>query len=252
MGRFTRGAPLAYSGRVIPVMHPRSDGKPGHARISLTGFDAPRPSVVVDYVERNGASGELKLDIPKIAVDRPQTIGALVRDGQDGIERLDMRVKVDTETDEHDALVKRAAEERVDRAILSAEQVKAVVAKLATLRSAGLYRDALAYHDLGRLQLTASWEHESRPETDVVVAFDGPTSPAPWPDIRKLLPDGYSHSSGEPLVQWDTPIPPAEAYAILAKMSTFPEARVYRVGESYLGKDVWAMDLMPPIEATHW
>ena len=54
MGRFTRGAGLAYPGRVIPVMHPKADGKPGRAKISVTGFDAPRPSVVVEYVERDG------------------------------------------------------------------------------------------------------------------------------------------------------------------------------------------------------
>ena len=35
-------------------------------------------------------------------------------------------------------------------------------------------------------------------------------------------------------------------------MSAFKEASVYKVGHSYLGKDVWAMDLMPPIEASHW
>ena len=39
---------------------------------------------------------------------------------------------------------------------------------------------------------------------------------------------------------------------MLAKMSAFKEATVYKVGQSYLGKDVWAMDLMPPIEASHW
>ena len=54
------------------------------------------------------------------------------------------------------------------------------------------------------------------------------------------------------IVQWDTPIPPPEAYEILAKMSAFKEATVYKVGQSYLGKDVWAMDLMPPVEASHW
>jgi hypothetical protein len=35
-------------------------------------------------------------------------------------------------------------------------------------------------------------------------------------------------------------------------MSTFPEATVYKAGSTYLGRDVWAMDLMSPIEATHW
>src|SRR5207245_2495524 len=91
MGRFTRGAGLAYPGRVIPVMHPKADGKPGHAKISITGFDAPRPSVVVSYVERNGRKGQLRLDIPKVALDRPQTTAATVRAGRNGVDRLECR-----------------------------------------------------------------------------------------------------------------------------------------------------------------
>jgi hypothetical protein len=252
MGRFTRGAGLAYPGRVIPVMHPKADGKPGHATISLTGFDAARPSVVVEYVERGGAKGELHLDIPKITVERPQTLAATVRDGKDGIERLDLRIKVDTEKDERATLVKRAADERVDRTMLSAEQVRGVVRNLKVLREAGLYRDAIAFHDLGGINLTVGWEYESKPGAELLAAFEGPASPAPFPDIRKLLPSGYHYAPGNTIVQWDTPIPPPEAYEMLAKMSTFKEATVYKVGETYLGKDVWAMDLMPPIEASHW
>jgi hypothetical protein len=54
-------------------------------------------------------------------------------------------------------------------------------------------------------------------------------------------------------VQWDTPIPPPEGHEILGKMAaTFDEATIYKVGESYLGKDIWAMDLMAPISASHW
>jgi hypothetical protein len=255
MGRFTRGASLAYPGRVIPVMHPTADGKPGRAKISVTGFDAPRPSVVVEYVEQGGRAGEARLDIPKIAVDRPQTLAATVRAGRDGIEHLDLRVKVDTEKDERDALVQRTADERVDRTILSADQAGAVFANLTRLRAAGLYREELAYHDLGGLRMTIGWEHESKPGTEVVAMLDPNGSPAPFPDIKKLLPNGWTSSTAGtagPLVQWDTPIPPPEAYEILAKMSTFKEANVYKVGQSYLGKDVWAMDLMPPVAASHW
>src|SRR5207244_4258352 len=128
--RFTRGAPLTYPGRIIPVMHPKSDGKAGHATVTVTGFDAARPSVVVDYVEKNGHRGSVRLDIPKIAVERPQTLAAHVRAGTDGVDRLVLRLKVDTEKDERAALVARTAEERVDRTIISAEQVKAVFAHL--------------------------------------------------------------------------------------------------------------------------
>ena len=260
MGRFTRGAPLTYPGRVIPVMHPRSDGKTGHARISITGFDVARPSVVVRYAERDGRTGEIRLDIPKVAVERPQTLAATVRAGKDGIERLDLRIKVDTEKDEREALVKRADETRVDRAMMSAEQARAVLANLVRLRAAGLYRDALAYHDLGAVRVTIGWEHESKPGSEVVATLEPNGAPAPWPDIAtygaRALAEAPRREGGQasdtPLVQWDTPIPPPEAYGILARMSSFKEATVYKVGQSYLGKDVWAMDLMPPIEATHW
>jgi hypothetical protein len=251
MGRFTRGAGLAYPGRIIPVMHPKADGKPGRAKIAITGFGASRPSVVVEYTERNGRSGMARLDIPKIAVDRPQTLAATVRADANGIDRLDLRVKVDTEKDERDALIKRSDEFRVDRTMLSAEQATAVLANLNRLRAAGAYRDALAYHDLGAVRVTASWEHESKPGTDVVATLEPDGAPASFPDIAKYGARVFQ-ATGGPLVQWDTPIPPPEANAILAKMSSFKEATVYKVGESYLGKDVWAMDLMPPIEASHW
>jgi len=251
LGRYARGPALAYPGRVIPIMHPKADGKAGRARISFTGFDSPRPGVLVEYTERGGQAGEARLDIPKVAVERPSALAAVVRDGRNGLERLDVRVKVETEKDERAELVKRAPEERVDRQILSAEQVRAVVAGLGRLRAAGLYKDALAYHDLGSLRIVAAWEHEPRPETETVVSLDSNGTPTPFPDIRKLLPAGYRYAGG-PIVQWDTPIPPPEAYELLAKMSTFKEATVYKVGESYLGQDIWAMDLMPPIEATHW
>jgi hypothetical protein len=252
MGRFTRGAGLAYPGRIIPVMHPTADGKPGHAKISVTGFDAARPSVVIDYVERSGRKGEVHLDIPKVAVDRPQTLAATVRAGRDGVERLDLRVKVDTEKDEREAMVQRTDELRVDRTVMSAEQASAVFANLNRLRAAGLYRDALAYHDLGALRITIGWEHESKPGTEVVAMLEPNGSPAPFPSIARAAGAVAASRDGAPMVQWDTPIPPPEAAAILATMSTFKEATVYKVGETYLGKDVWAMDLMPPVTASHW
>jgi hypothetical protein len=250
MGRFTRGAPLAYPGRVIPVMHPTANGQSGHATITVTGFDAPRPSVAIDYVERGGPRGAIRLDIPKVAVDRPQALAARVRSGSDGLSRLDLRVKTDTEHDERDALIKRAAEERVDRTVLSADQVRAALANLVRLRAAGLYRDALAYHDLAALRVAIGWEHEAGP-ADLVATVDANGAAMPFPDITTYAAP-LSKAELKGVTQWDAPIPPTEAYAVLAKMSGAKEATVYKVGESYLGKDVWAMDLMPPVEASHW
>ncbi|HEY0876727.1 MAG TPA: M14 family metallopeptidase [Vicinamibacterales bacterium] len=251
LGRFTRNANLEYPGRVIPIMRPKADGKPGRMKITFTAFDAPRPMVSLRYRERGGSEGVLRLDIPKVEIERPSALAAVVRAGRDGIERLDLRVKVDSERDERAALVRRAPERQVDGRIMSAEQTAALVEHLAQLRAAGLYADALAYPGLREIRITAGWTHDVDPKAARVAALPPNGQPAPLPDIRALLPAGWRHS-GERIVQWDTPIPPPEAYELLAKMSTFPEATVYKVGESYLGKDIWAMDLTAPLQGTHW
>jgi hypothetical protein len=251
LGRFTRNANLEYPGRIIPIMRPKGDGKAGRAKITFTAFDAPRPMVSLTYRERGGRDATLRLDIPKVELDRPSALAAVVRDGRDGLERLDVRVKVDSERDERAALVRRAAARQVDARIISAEQVAALVRNLEQLRSAGLYSGALAYHGLRELRISAGWTHDVNPTAATVAVLPPNGRPEPFPDIRSLRPAGYRYAGG-PIVQWETPIPPPEAYELLAKMSTFPEATVYKVGESYLGKDIWAMDLMSPVEGTHW
>lgn len=253
MGRITRGAALDYPGHIVPVMRPTADGKAGRARITFTGFGAPRPMAAIDYTERNGTTGRVKLDIPAIAVDRPSAVGVVVSHGTDGIDRLDVRVKVDTEVDERAALVARARAERVDQQILSAEQVTWSLAALSRLQSAGLYTDALAYHGLRELQVTAGWTHDPAPDAQrtALLAADG-TAP-PLPDIRQFLPvDADPAAPGPPAVQWTKPMPPAEAYGVLATMAPFREAAVYKAGETYLGQDIWAMDLTSPILSSHW
>ena len=76
--------------------------------------------------------------------------------------------------------------------------------------------------------------------------------PAPLPVWTDLVPEGWTYE-GERIVQWETPIPPPEGHEMTAKMShAFDEVHMYHVGESYLGKQIWAMDLMSPVTATHW
>ena len=61
--------------------------------------------------------------------------------------------------------------------------------------------------------MTIGWEHESKPGTEIVATLEPNGAPAPFPDIKKLLPAGWTRrDAGEPIVQWDTPIPPPEAY----------------------------------------
>ena len=105
---------------------------------------------------------------------------------------------------------------------------------------------------MGELRIAAGWEHEIDVETQLTASLIRGGRPAPFPDVRSLLVGAPARDPDAPLVQWETPIPPPEANAVLAVMAEYPEATTYRVGGSYLGKDVWAMDLMSPIEASHW
>lgn len=136
--------------------------------------------------------------------------------------------------------------------MVSAEQVVATLAELEALRAAGLYSSALALAGLGSLEVWAEWNHQEDRDARRTGRLAANGRPGPAPDPGTLVPEGWSYI-GERLVQWDTPIPPDEGHEILGKMAAaFPEATAYRAGESYLERDIWALDLMSPIEASHW
>ncbi len=252
IGRNSRGQGLQFPGRIVPIMRPRADGAGARAEIRATGFATPRPAVVVDYVRADGSRGSVELDIPKTSLERPSARRALVRAGTTGIDRLALRVRVDTERDMRDSLIATTSELSVDERMVSAAQVAATMTEMEALRASGLYVDELAYPGLGAIEVWAEWGHEQDAERRLTAALAPNGSPPPLPDWRTLLPDGWE-PDGSRIVQWDTPIPPDEGYAMLAKFaSTHPEVSLYRMGHSYLGREVWAMDLMPRIDATHW
>ena len=252
IGRNARGQDLTYPGRIIPVMRPRSDGSVGTGRITFTGFATDRPAVIVRYETRDGDSGERRLDIPKVTMERPSLRRAVVAPESPAYPRLDLRVRVDSELDEREALLNMASPLQVDARMISAEQVAATLANLGALRDAGLYRTALAWDEVGDIGVWAEWTHEYNDSMRVTAVLPGNGTPAPLPVWTDLLPEGWSYT-GERIVQWDTPIPPPEGHEMVAKLShAFDEATMYRVGRSYLGRTTWAMDLMPPIRATHW
>ena len=252
IGRNSRGQGLTFPGRILPVMRPRGDGRAAELRVSFTGFATSRPAVVVAFEDAAGAADTLRLDIPKTGLERPSARRAIVRADEPGIAHLGLRVRVDTDADMRDSLLTYASPRQVDRSMVSAEQVEATVREIEALRAAGLYASSLAWTGLGSLEVWAEWTHEQDPESrrTARLAANG-TPPAP-PDWRRLLPEGWSYG-GERLVQWETPIPPPEGHGILARMAeAFEEVTMYKAGESYLGRDIWAADLMPPIAASHW
>ena len=251
LGRNARGQGLSYPGRIIPVMRPKGDGGPGNGRITFTGFATDRPAVIVRYERADGTTGEERLDIPKISMERP-SLRRIVIAPPSTLSRLDFRLRVDSEADQRDSLLILATPDAVDARMISAEQIAATLANLGTLRDAGLYTDALAYEEVGEIGVRAEWTHEPTDSTRVTAVLPANGTPEPVPVWTDLLPDGRNYT-GERIVQWDTPIPPPEGHEMAARMShAFDHATMYRVGESYLGKTTWAMDLMSPVTTTHW
>jgi len=252
LGRNSRGQGITFPGRIVPIMRPRGDGAAPRSNIRITGFATSRPAVVVTYETADGETDKIRLDIPKTSIERPSARIARVETGREGLTHLGLRVRVDTELDLRDSLISAAREQQVDERMVSAEQVAATMAQIESLRAAGLYSSALSWSGLGSLEVWAEWSHDQDPDSRTTSTLVANGTPAPYPDWRTLIPDGWEYD-GERIVQWDTPIPPDEGHEMLGKMAAaFDEATVYRVGRSYLGKDIWAMDLMAPIHTSHW
>ncbi len=240
------GERLLYPGRIIPILSPPRHGENGRARIVLTGKAAGSPRVVLEWTERGkGETNKRSLDIAKVAVEDPRVVAAIVEAGHEGVRRLDLALRTDTERDEREELVKRAPEEVVDRTILSAEQARAMLDLLRRFHRAGLFTATLAYPQLDRIRVRLI-----SPEKTTCEDVPNPGSTFPVKDLEARA-RGYRYA-GERIVQWDEPISPEECEEIVAKLSTFPEITAYWVGRSYLGRDIWAMDVMSPIEAKLW
>jgi hypothetical protein len=147
-----------------------------------------------------------------------------------------VRVKVDTDRDEREELVLRERKEDVDDAILSAEQALATIEILNDLRARGLYRDALAYHSLEELAVIASWEHRPAPGQERSATLRAEGTPLPFPDVSRYLAEPGELVEPVHFVQWDRPIPPQEAYGVLARMARFPKRRSTRRARATSGR----------------
>jgi len=252
LGRNSRGQGLLFPGRIIPIMRPQSNGQPPRMNLKFTGFNTSRPAVVVNHQVDSKPQKEIRLDIPKTTLERPSAQLAKVRSGTPGLTHLSLRVRTDTEHDLRDSLITVASPGSVDRTMVSAAQIEASIKEIGLLHKAGLYLNELSYLGLTSLEVWAEWTHQLNPQKRRTAVLANHGSSTAKPHWKTLLPLHWEYT-GERLVQWDTPIPPKEGHEMLAKMSaTFPEATMYQAGRSYLGKDIWAMDLMPEISQTHW
>jgi preprotein translocase subunit SecY len=115
------------------------------------------------------------------------------------------------------------------------------------LQANGVFEGTLSYDRVGEVLvrfLVADTDAVARtvtlPQTANPTRTQNPTLPATPPE-----------PNARPIVQWETPIPPAEANALMGTLSTFPEVHPYYMETSFLGHDIFAMDLLPHHEARY-
>lgn len=239
-------------GRIVPIVRPTSDGRPGKAVITATGFAAPRPMVVARYVATDGTAASMALDLPHIAVERASASSLTVKAGEDGLARLDLTLKVDSELDEPDLPRPSTLADRLETAPLSAAQVDAVFTHLGAMRASGVYASALAYQNLGELRVRAAWTYDDETAHQRVVTLAANGTPGPSPSLAEA--SSPAGATPAPLrVPLDTPLSPTDAAVLIARMAgDFREATAYSIGRSLLGREIWAVDLTAPIAATHF
>jgi hypothetical protein len=250
MGDLETGRPITYTGRVLPIVHASEDGQDGRVHIEFYGKPAANPLVRLAWTDAQGKHHKQERNLPALTGEfQPRLIQARVKAGEPGVESLTWLLPADFAEDKYDEWLNVEGQDQVDRSIFSAEQARGQMQWLERMHAAGLYRDEVAYPHLGRmavefdlpLPLGAPVESPA-PREYAAIAVAPPATPRPMiADVKPL--------AGTPFVQWDEPISPDENTAILARLATYPGVTVYWMGRTYLGRDIWAADVMLPTPA---
>jgi len=223
------------------------DGSAGQVEFVLTGFQAPVPRVELAYTKATGESVTVRRDLPPLDVAVP-TVHSLRASAADALTSISLWLKVDEHSEERADLLRRHRERQVDGSWVTSERLRGALDEVTGLRNAGVYPSELVYE--GAPELAIAFGTGFAPGDDDItrrLPRSGIAAPPPSP-ADLVAASGATHR-----VQWSTPMPPAEAHSILAVMAQeFDEASIYRLGESYLGREIWGLDLMAPLPGTHW
>lgn len=236
---------LDFPGRILPDIDPDGEGRAGEARITLTGRERARPELTLRVGAQGEEGGRWRYPLSTLPTEAPKLRGIGLRAGGDELSRLLFDVMARDSLDRFDEERGRASEGAIDRASLPVPLLTGMVEALRGLHDAGLFEDALSFAGVEELAFRMEVEHEEGVHTTVSI----PRSAAPLPARNPVLAaQGWEHDGGQ-IVQWDTPIPPPESDTLLARIATFPEATAYWVGRSFLGREIFAADFHPPVEA---
>ncbi len=250
MGDLISSGKMDYQGRVIPVSYPSVEGQDGHVRIEYYAKDAGFPQVRLAWkLVGDPSEHEKYRELPALSAGQARLVAARVVKGQEGVSALQWRVAADYKKDEYDKWITESEKGTVEHSILSVQQASAQLDWLRKMNLAGIYSETFAYPHLK--QLGFEFELPLEPGTgvttknDVVAAQFAVSAPLKArPQITDFTPEPLG-ADGH-FVSWDKPIDPAHSEHLLSRLSTYPGVTVYWMGRTYLGRDIWASDLMLP------
>ncbi|MFC1500234.1 M14 family metallopeptidase [Candidatus Zixiibacteriota bacterium] len=242
--RYGVGA-LSYPGRVLPWVHAARDGEAGHSVITMTGRERAGPELIMTWTEAGSEPVKQRYPLSNLGVEPPVLRGISVRSGEEGLSRMLFEIVATDTVDRYDEYRYRGSESAIDQSFLSSELLADMVSNLTSLHAAGLFEDELSLDRVGEFLFRITLEDSS--DYSRLIAL--PQSRSPLATENPRLEDQRFRYRGDPLVQWETPIPPGECNDILARLGTFPNVHVYYMATSLLGQDVFAVDLQPPVEA---
>ncbi len=235
------GERLTYPGRIIPRIHPARPGRGATVKIRLTGKAGPNPRVELVWKERGKPQERRTEDLWPIAVEPPKIVGETVGAGRNGVVSVEVLEQTDSVENRRDELIRGTREETVDRTLLSTEQAAAMIENVRELREHGIGKDWLSYEALDSLKF--------RFQAPARIQYVEFPRGAEFYRLRRLE---ASRSPKKPIVQWDAPISPEECEQIIADLAGFREVQPFYTTSSYLGRPIWAMDVMAPHDGKFW
>ena len=217
MGRTLTKNRLNAPGKVFPIVHPTRAGRPGEARILYAGNASTKAKLEVTYKEKGAAAPTVvSRDLSRIDTTAPQVVRAVARD--DRVSEIELQV---------DAKDDKEATRAVD-----------AIDALVGLRAAGLYKTSLSFDHVDRVALAIVLKDA---RTRRVVGNIGAFTPS---NVRTLAP-----GTAPPHVTWDHIIGPDESEKIVAGLAAHPEVHSFKVGHSYRGRDISAMEITLPVSS---
>jgi hypothetical protein len=248
MGDLMSTAKMDYQGRVIPVSYPSVEGQDGHVRVEYYAKDAGFPQVRLSW-KLDSVDHEKVRELPALNAGNARLVAARVAARGEGLQSLTWRIGADYRNDDYDRWITEIEKDSVEHNILSVQQASAQLAWLGRMHTAGIYTDTFAYPHVKNLSF--EFELPLEPGTGVhtkneVVAgqFAISGTGSPRPQITDISPEPVD-ASGH-FVSWDKPIDPAQSEHLLSRLATYPGVNVYWMGKTYLGRDMWAADVLLP------